>query len=108
MNNQIFKKHVPKNILILFLETACVKTDKYYFWNKAAFKSAIFKDILNKFLNSIEEYYHISKRKYLEKKDSYSALCTIIRQICKLNNILYSSKIKYANSNYEICYYIYI
>ena len=108
MSSQIFKKDIPKNILISFFDKACVKNDKFYFWNKAAFKSAIFKDIINDFLHSIEEYYHLSKRKYLEKKDSYSGLCTIIRQICKKNNILYSSKIKYANSNYDICYYIYI
>lgn len=107
MTNQIFKKDVPKNILISFLENTCLKSGNYYFWNKAAFKSALFKNIINDFYDSLEDYYHISKRKYLEKQNSYSSLCTIIRQICKKNNILYSSKIKYANSNYDICYYIY-
>ena len=108
MSSQIFKKDIPKNILISFLNKVCIFNEKYYFWNKASFKSALFKNLVNDFYCSIEEYYHLSKRKYLDKRDSYSGFCTILRQICKKNNILYSSKIKYANSNYDICYYVYI
>ena len=37
---------------------------------------------------------------------SYNNLMTIIRQLCKINNIKYYSKIKYDKNKYSIIYYI--
>ena len=59
------------------------------------------------FLEMCKPYYHISKRKYLERKMSYNNFTTIIRQICNFNKIMYTSQIKYDKSNYNIVYYIY-
>ena len=62
------------------------------------------------FLFLIEEckpYYHLSKRKYLEKKVTYNSFTTVLRQICNYNKIIYTSQIKYDKSKYEIVYYIY-
>ena len=38
---------------------------------------------------------------------TYKNLITIIRQICKYNNIPFTSDIKYSKSKYEITYFIY-
>ena len=75
--------------------------------NKASYKKSIFNDKLKNFLEKIESYYHNSKKYYVTRKLNYSKFITIIRQICKHNNILYTSKIKYDKSNYDIIYYIY-
>ena len=59
-------------------------------------------------MESCRKYYHISKRKYLDKQLTYNSFITIIRQICKHNNIQYKNENKYDKSNYVIYYYIYI
>ena len=107
MTNQIFKYCVPPNILFDFLDLICVKNEKCYIFDKSAFKKACFKEILSTFFESLLDYYYLAKRKYLENPPKYNNLCTIIRQICKLNAISFVSNIKYSNSTYEIVYYIY-
>jgi hypothetical protein len=107
MTSQIFKKHLPIKILFDLLEQICNKNDKFYLLNLDSYKRALFKNLLNDFINTCTEYYHSSKCKYVERKIDYKGLITIIRQICNLNKIIYTSEIKYANSKYEIIYYIY-
>jgi len=107
MSTQIFKYHVPPNILFEFLDSICLKNGKFYIFDKSAFKKASFKNIIPTFFESLLDYYYLSKRKYLEIPPKYNNLCTIIRQICKLNAISYVSNIKYSNSSYEIIYLIY-
>jgi hypothetical protein len=108
MSSQIFKSNVNQEILHDFLEKICVKTEKYFIINKNAFKKGMFNNLILSFYENIKSHYHISKRKYLEKTTTYNNFCTVIRQICKFNNIMYNSQIKYDKSNYEILYYIYI
>jgi hypothetical protein len=107
MTSQIFKCPVPPNILLDFLESICIKKEKYYVLDKSAFKKATFKNILPAFYETLTDYYYLSKRKYLENTNNYNSLCTIIRQICKFNTISCVSNIKYSNSTYEIIYFIY-
>ena len=72
-----------------------------------SFKKGIYKDLIPKFLENCKSYYHISKRKYLEKELTFNSFITVLRQICNFNNITYTSKIKYDKSSYFITYYIY-
>ena len=72
------------------------------------FKKGIFKETIPKFLEMCLPYYHISKRKYLERKVTYKSFTTVLRQICNANKITYTSQIKYDKSSYNIVYYIYL
>jgi hypothetical protein len=107
MSSQIFKKIYPKESLIEFIEKFCYKYNNFYIINKAYYKRAVFLDIIKDFIHDLKNYYHISKRKYLENVDSYSKFMTIIRQLCKINEINFISKIIYSKSTYDIIYYIY-
>ena len=107
MSTQIFKKNVPNEKLFELLDSICLKNEKHYILNMETFKKGVFKEIIQKFLGECNEYYHISKRKYLEKKLSYNSFTTILRQICNFNKITYTSQIKYDKSTYSIVYYIY-
>ena len=106
MSTQIFKKNVPNEILFNILDEISVKNDKYYVFNVDSFRKGIYKDLIPKFLETCKPYYHISKRKYLEKKLTFNSFITVLRQICNFNNITYTSQIKYDKSNYSIIYYI--
>ena len=107
MSLQLFKKIYPKEDLITFIKKFAFYNDKYYLINKSYYKRAVFLDIINGFLNDVKSYYHLSKQKYVNNVDNYSKFMTVIRQLCKINNINFVSKIIYAKSTYNINYYIY-
>ena len=107
MSSQIFKKIYPKESLIEFIDKFAYKCNNYYIINKAYYKRAVFLNIIKDFIDDIKDYYHASKSKYLENVNSYSKFMTIIRQMCKINEINFISKIIYSKSTYDIIYYIY-
>jgi hypothetical protein len=107
MSTQIFKNKVPNEILFPLLDLICVKNEKYYLLNNNAFKKGIFNEVFPAFYEECLPYYHLSKRKYVEGKDTYKKFTTVLRQICNFNKITYTSQIKYEKSSYDIVYYIY-
>lgn len=107
MTSQIFKNNIPNQIFYEFLDEICLKNGKHYTFNFETYKKGIYKESIPKFIEYCKPFYHISKRKYLEKKLTYNTFTTIIRQICNFNKITYTSKIVYDKSTYNIVYYIY-
>jgi hypothetical protein len=108
MLKQIFKQNIPIEILTGLLEKICLKTDKYYLVDNNAFRKLLFYNYHTDFLNSVSEYYHSSKQFYITRKLTYNSFTNIIRQICKSNNIMFTSQIKYNESKYNIDYLVYI
>jgi len=108
MSSQIFKSIVPSELLIKLLESIAIKTDKCYVINNDCYKKGMFTNAIEEFIKECIPYYHVSKRKYLERKLTYNSFITIVRQICNANKITYTSQIKYNKSNYNIMYYIYL
>ena len=106
MPSQLFKEPFPLEILFDFLSKVCEKEHSYYKFNSDAYKRANLDDTLSLFLEKIKPYYHIAKRKYVDRKQSYSNFVTILRQLCNNQNVGYTSKIFYSKSKYEIIYYI--
>jgi len=104
---QIFKNKIPTEDFFILLDNICIKNNNYYIFNNIAFKKGVFDESIQKFINYCIPYYHLSKRKYLEKTLTYNSFTTIIRQICNYNNIVFSSEIKYDKSKYNIVYFIY-
>jgi hypothetical protein len=107
MKSQIFKSLVPIDILFELLEKICIKDEKYYLLSKSSYKAAEYHNLIVDFCSKIVEHYHTSKRHYVDRKMNYNKFVTVIRQICVIHNILYTSKIVYNKSSYDILYYIY-
>ena len=84
-----------------------IQNDKYYMVNTAAFKKMRLLNLYEPFIEELKPHYIKSKVHYLERSPRYNYFTTIIRHICKANKVMYSSKITYDKSNYEIIYYIY-
>jgi hypothetical protein len=108
MSFQIFKDRIPNEMLIKLLDDIAVKYEKYYIINNNSYKKGMFNNIIELFITQCMPYYHISKRKYLERKLTYNSFITVIRQICNFNKITYTSQLKYDKSTYDITYYIYL
>ena len=107
MSSQIFKDHIPNELLIKLLDDIAIKSEKCYVLNNNSYKKGMFNEVITNFISLCIPYYHLSKRKYLERKMNYNFFITIIRQICNFNKITYTSQIKYDKSSYDIIYYIY-
>lgn len=107
MSSQIFKNRLPDDFLFCLLEQICIKTDKYYLFNHNSFKKGMYNGNIPEFLTLCLPYYHISKRKYLDKKQTCCSFLTVLRQICNNNNIIFKNKMKYDKNSYDILYYIY-
>ena len=99
---------ISNHILYDFLNIYCIKEDNYYIINKYTFKQYEFNNNIIEFYNILKNYYYSNKTIYLEREINYKNFITVIRQICKKNNISYIKKIKYDKSNYNIVYYIQI
>lgn len=107
MSNQIFKTSIPNKLLFDLLDINAFKMNKCYLFNNESFKKGLFNESIPNFIKMCFPYYHLSKIKYLEKPLTYTSFITIVRQICKSNNIRYTSQIKYNKSTYDIMYFIY-
>lgn len=106
MPSQIFKSNVPNSVLFAFLHKICDISNEMYMFNNEAYKRAVLNESIEVFKQEIVEHYHLSKREYVNRKQSFVRLATIIRQICKHNAISHTSKIKYRSAGYDITYYI--
>jgi len=107
MLTQIFKKNVPLDVLNEVLEKVCLKTDKYYLVDLNAYRKLLYYKLDESLTQTLLEYYHASKQFYATRKMTYNSFTNIIRQICKSNNVMFTSQIKYNESKYNIDYFIY-
>jgi len=106
MKTQIFKTVPPISLLVNLFEIICIKEGSAFILTNDGFKKGVFHNLIQPFLTSCMEHYHISKRFYLERKIAYNSFLTVIRQFCNLHNIPFSSQIKYDKSSYNIVYKI--
>tara|TARA_Y100001980_G_C14544430_1_gene323565 strand:- start:1076 stop:1402 length:327 start_codon:yes stop_codon:yes gene_type:complete len=107
MTNQILKNNIPKEILFELIDKICIKNNNYYIFNKISYKKGEYLCLYDNFKSKILNYYYKSKQYYVTRKTNYNSILTLIRHICKNNNISYTSKILYDKSSYEIIYYIF-
>ena len=107
MSSQVFKQLVPSIKLFNLLEKICDSHSNHFLLSKTAFQKAKFHDLITPFCEEIKVYYHSSKTYYVTRNIDYNKFTTIIRQICRSNNISYVSKINYNKSSYDILYYIF-
>ena len=107
MSRQIFRKLVPPEVLYSFLEKICLKTNKYYLVDHNSYKRLIYLGLDNELKEQIIEFYHDSKRFYVTREMDYNSFINIVRQICKSNQMMFTSQIKYMESKYSIEYLIF-
>jgi hypothetical protein len=107
MKSQIFKKQVESEILFNFLDKYALDKGGFYMLSNISYNKAKFHHDIATFCNTLLPYYHQSKQYYATRKMNYNNFTTIIRQVCKLCFVNYTSKTEYSNSAYNIVYYIY-
>ena len=106
-NNQLFKQKVDNKVLFDLLDSIALKSDKCYVLDQNAYKKMIYHSLHEDFYKSLEDCYYASKCFYITRKIGYKSFTNVVRQICKHNNIMFNSAIKYNESKYNIVFYIY-
>jgi hypothetical protein len=107
MSKQIFKTTPPLERLYQLLEDVCEKKDnEFYIVDKCSYKKAMFNDLITPFLQDISPFYHLSKKKYVERKMTFNNFITVVRQICNFHELEYDTKINYDKSKYDIVYFV--
>ncbi len=106
MTNQLFRQVVSTELLFKLLDALCVKTDKHYIFDNVAFRRGMYSGSISVFNETCKPCYHKSKQKYLNCPTTYRSFLTVVRQICNINNVAYTSKLVYDKSSYDIVYMI--
>tara|TARA_E500000178_G_C16928597_1_gene710615 strand:+ start:713 stop:1054 length:342 start_codon:yes stop_codon:yes gene_type:complete len=97
-----------KQIFKNFLQYYCIYENGNYIINNEIFKKYRINNKLDDFTKELMEFYHDSKKYFLERDITFNILTTILRHICKYLNIEYIKKIIYNKNNYIIQYHIYL
>tara|TARA_Y100000748_G_C15464964_1_gene476492 strand:+ start:145 stop:471 length:327 start_codon:yes stop_codon:yes gene_type:complete len=104
---QMFK-YVPEYDKIkYYIQQLSDKYSNYNLINEHTFARSKMNGVLTKYIDYLLPCYYRSKQFYLTRDMTYNHFLTIIRQVCKVCNILFTYKIKYISSKYMIEYYIY-
>ena len=99
---------ISQDFFFSILEEICLlKNEKFFIVNNDAFKKMKMLGQYENFIDALKPFYKPSKQYYLNRQPKYTRFLTLLRHVCKANNIIYSSKIKYDKSQYEILYYVY-
>tara|TARA_B100000674_G_C37847834_1_gene918529 strand:+ start:224 stop:565 length:342 start_codon:yes stop_codon:yes gene_type:complete len=107
MSSQIFKKIYPKDEFIEFIKNYTDNNKNYLLFSKSSYKKMKLENKCQDFFDTLLPYYHKSKKYYVERQPIYKHFVTVLKQICKINNIPYDSNISYSKSTYELKYKIY-
>ena len=108
MKTQVFKKTYDKDKFLEFLNKYCEKTSNgYLIFSKMSFKKMKLDKVCQPFFDELKEYYHKSKRFYVDRSPIYKYFVTGLKQLCRQHIIPYTSRIIYVKSTYEIYYCIF-
>ena len=106
--SQIFRNPIPIIYVYDLLEKVCDNSlsDIHYIFSMSSYKKLCYHGYDTEFLQKIIPYYHYSKQYYVQRPQNYKTFSTLIRQICKFNDIVIFSKMNYYNSSYIMEYFI--
>ncbi len=90
-----------------FVQTYFLLENQVYVYNHETYKRLNYENVLSTFLESLKQYYYKNKYFYLTRDPmTFNSFNTIMRQIMKKNDIIYTNKIKYTSSKYQVEYHI--
>ena len=104
--NQIIKSYVLN--FDFFIKDNFILENNYYLFNILVFKTLLYEEKIYIFLKELENYYYKNKYFYITRNPiTYNQFNTVLKQICKKNNIQFSIIKKYIKSKYntELCIY---
>jgi hypothetical protein len=105
---QIFRKQIDLKILYDLFDNISVSKNGLHAVDVNVYKKMVFHNMHVEFCDKLKEYYHKSKQFYATRPFTYKSFTTILRQICKYNNVDIVSKVRYVDSEYSNEYVIHL
>jgi hypothetical protein len=117
-SQKLLRTPIPNELFYDFIQKVSHKmpNSNHYLIDMSAYKKATYCDeshtmqtdsLLQKFCNDLMPYYCKDKQFFLTRKMTYNNLNTILRQICRHNDIECKINRKYDKSKTQIVYCIY-
>ena len=106
MKNQNIKLYV--DIFDEFVKSNFIFENNYYLFNILVFKKLLYEDKIYPFLLYLKNYYYKNKYLYILRNPiTYNQFNTVLKQICKKNEIFFKIIKKFDKSKYitELCIY---
>lgn len=107
--NRVFKQPIPSDhIFELLNKISTIDSQTHiYVVNINTYKRGITNSALNDFIELHSSYYKPANIRFITNMtQSYNKFIIALRQMCKSNNIHYTSDIIYSGSTYYTTYYI--
>jgi hypothetical protein len=113
----VFVQKVPLSLLVDLLEKICSRLEGrgiengvrlYYYVSEYEYRKMVFEHLHIHFLDTLQNYYSSFFHRYYERDFTYNSFKTILRQICKIHNIVYEKENVIINSETVVRYRVYI
>ena len=105
--SNIFNQKMSNIDFYNFLKMYCNFEKNYYIFDSNIYKKYVYEEkFLQDFINNLKTLYKPKNLFYLNRELNFNNFSTILRHICKCNNIDYYKKIQYYKNSYNIIYYI--
>jgi hypothetical protein len=106
MTTKVFVRSPPNELLYDLLDKICTIRENHYYFDINAYAKLRYHEYHINFFRALRPYYGDTKKEYVERPLTYNNFTTILRQICKYNEIPFQSRMNYARSTYNIDYYV--
>lgn len=108
MKTNYFLTPIPLKLLLSLLNELCVFTNHSFLIDMPTYYNGLHKGVIQQFMADCHPYYLPSKKSYTTNELTYKRFLTVVRHVCKIHNILYTSQLQYCHSLYQVVYYIHI
>lgn len=106
--NHLFKAVPERDVIFGYLDEVCHRDSELFVVDDTVYKKMRYDDRIARLYEYLRPFYHVSKQKYLDEGHSRNSFLTILRQLCKLYSIQFSSKVVYKNGSYDSTLVIYL
>jgi len=108
MGSQVFRTIPDYHKVFSLLNDVCDKNEKTFVVKDTTFRQLLYSEKVEEFYVYLCNFYHKSKQFYLSIDRGYSGFLAVLRQLCKVFNILYVSKVVHHHATYTNTLIIYV
>lgn len=106
--NQLFRSVPDHRVLFSYLDEVCVRNTEFFVIDDVTYKRMKYDDRIFALYKYLIPFYHIAKQKYVLASATQAGFLTILRQLCRLFSLQYTTKVVYKGGKHHGCMTIYL
>jgi protoporphyrinogen oxidase len=108
MGSQVFRTVPDYHKVFSLLNEVCDKSEKIFVIKDTTFRQLLYNEKIEEFYDYLRNFYHKSKQFYLNITRGYSGFLSVLRQLCKIFDVSYISKVVHHHATYTNTLLIYV